>query len=117
MVASAGTLRKVTTASNFKTPRISFLQSSNSATRSRGWSRSDWVGDSDSYDMRAKRGGGKTGWRDRGISSACKVSAAPVTAMGAEAKATSGSRNATAVTSGFSDPWQNDIEQFIISPM
>jgi hypothetical protein len=37
--------------------------------------------------------------------------------MGAEAEATSGSTNATAVTSGLSDPWQQDIEQFIISSM
>jgi len=37
--------------------------------------------------------------------------------MGAEVEAMSGSTNATAVTSGFSDPWQQDIEQFIISPM
>jgi hypothetical protein len=29
----------------------------------------------------------------------------------------SGSTNATEVTRGFSDPWQHDIEQFIISPM
>jgi hypothetical protein len=37
--------------------------------------------------------------------------------MGAEAEAISGSTNATAVTSGFSDPWQQDIEQLIISSM
>jgi hypothetical protein len=37
--------------------------------------------------------------------------------MGAQAKATSGSTNATAVANGFSDPWQQDIEQFIISPV
>ena len=75
------------------------------------------MGENDSYYACAKRGGGKTGLRDRGISRDCKVSAAPVTAMGAEVEAMSGSTNATAVTSGFSDPWQQDIEQFIISPM
>jgi hypothetical protein len=35
-------------------------------------------------------------------------------AMGAEVKAGFGSRNATAVTSGFSDTGQQDIEQFTI---
>jgi hypothetical protein len=35
--------------------------------------------------------------------------------MAAEEEATSGSTNATAVTSGFSDAWQQDIEQFVIS--
>ncbi len=37
--------------------------------------------------------------------------------MLAEANVTSGSTNATAVTNGFSDIWQQDIEQSIISPM
>src|SRR5260370_7680336 len=47
-VASTGTLRKSNAASNFKMPRMSFLQSSNRATQSRGMSRSNWLGDSDS---------------------------------------------------------------------
>jgi hypothetical protein len=34
-----------------------------------------------------------------------------------EAELTSGSTNATAVTNGFSDVWQQDTEQSIISPM
>ena len=80
-------------------------------------SRSNRLGDSGSYKVCAKRGGGERGLSDRGISSACKVSAAPITAMLAEAEVASGSTNATAVTSGFSDPWQQDIEQSIISPM
>src|ERR1700758_2403896 len=76
-------------------------------------SRSDWLGVS-GYDACAKRGGGETGLSERAISRACKASAAPVTAMAAE-EVTSGSTNATAVTSGFSDAWQQDIEQFVIS--
>ena len=78
-------------------------------------SRSDWLGVSGSYDAKAKRGGGERGCSDRGISMARKVSAAPVTAAAAEVEATSGSTNATAVTRGCSDPWQQDIEQLVIS--
>ena len=80
-------------------------------------SRSDWLGDSGSYSACAERGGGQTGLRDRGISMAWKFSQALVTDMGAEANPRSGSTNATAVTTGWSELWQQDIEQFIISPM
>jgi len=54
---------------------------------------------------------------ERGISSDCTTSATPTTKLEAEANAASGKTNATAVTSGFSEFWQHDIEQFIISPM
>ena len=47
----------------------------------------------------------------------CKFSEAFATDTGTEAKARSGSTNATAVTSGCSGFWQQDIEQFIISLM
>jgi hypothetical protein len=48
---------------------------------------------------------------------AWKFSQALVTDMGTEANARSGSTNATAVTTGWSELWQQDIEQFIISAM
>src|ERR1700676_3139017 len=80
-------------------------------------SRSDWLGNSGSYNVCAKRGGGERGLSDRGISRACKVSAAPVTAIGAEINATFDNTNATAVTSGLSEFSQHDMEQSIISPM
>ena len=37
--------------------------------------------------------------------------------MAAEVNATGGNTNATAVTSGLSEFWQHDIEQFIIWPI
>jgi len=80
-------------------------------------SRSDWLSDSSAYKVCAKRGGGERGLSDRGIASACKVSEVPVTARVAEREVTSGITNATAVTNGLSDLWQQDIEQSIISPM
>jgi hypothetical protein len=47
----------------------------------------------------------------------CAVSAAGTTEAGAKADARCGSTNATAVTSGFSELRQHDIEQSIISPI
>jgi hypothetical protein len=80
-------------------------------------SRSDWLDNSGSYKVCAKRGGGERGSSDRGISSNCEVSIEALTAVLTEAELTSGSTNATAVTNGFSDVWQQDIEQSIISPL
>jgi hypothetical protein len=54
---------------------------------------------------------------ERGISRDGTASATPTTELEAEANAKSSKTNATAVTSGFSEFWQQDIEQFIISPM
>ena len=69
------------------------------------------------YSAFAKRGGGERGLMDRGISRDCKSSATSTTETAAEVNATGGNTNATAVTSGFSEFWQHDIEQFIISPI
>jgi len=52
---------------------------------------------------------------ERGISRDGTASATPTTELEAEANAKSGKTNATAVTSGFSEFWQQDIEQAIIS--
>jgi hypothetical protein len=64
-----------------------------------------------------KRGGGETGSTERGLATACADSAAEILALGANARAESGSTNATAVTSGFSEFSQQAIEQFIMSLM
>ena len=52
---------------------------------------------------------------ERGIATLCAVSEAGTTEAGAQADTKCGSTNATAVTKGFSELWQHDIEQFIIS--
>jgi hypothetical protein len=53
----------------------------------------------------------------RGIATALALSAAATTEAGAESETKRGNTKATAVASGFSELWQQDIEQFILSPM
>ena len=53
----------------------------------------------------------------RGIATACAVSTVETTEAWTDANTKCGSTNATAVTNGFSELGQHDIEHSIISPM